>query len=390
MERAKAKPKPQAKAQARSPSPKPKAKATARFPSPQRPASSPASPGRLRQRTLSPGFASINFKADAAPVAQASATAVGREILSKLLVLDLKGDGCIERHELAGVMMHIDADIWTAERVDAMMSLIGQGEDGKVQCAEFVNWAFGSAEQGESETLFLRALDGLPASDSAEWRVVASAGVNVREVATTTSAVICKKPCDDYVRGRQVGEWLMLSDELGFILIENAKGALLDKRKPLSGVDAELPDGRHLIFSYGTLCRGFHNHHYMDGAEFLGDATTKSLYRMFARKPKNQHYMSLPFVAAHGHGAALDAPKMRIHGEVYAVNSEQLLGLDGLERHPTWYHREVVLVNLGGKSRPCWLYFNEEDMLNAERLVAVATGNFRDHRPGTPPPCDCC
>jgi len=149
---------------------------------------------------------------------------------------------------------------------------------------------------------------------------------------------------------------------------------------------AEMPDGRHLVFVYGTLMSGFHNNHFLDGTEYQGVATTLAPYRMFARNPKTEYHVSIPFVAAHGESSAVDAPEVQIRGEVYAVTNEQLSDMDGLEQHPMWYHREVVAAYLGDVTLPCWLYFNEKDMLDAERLVVVPSGDFRDHR-DAPPPC---
>ena len=37
----------------------------------------------------------------------------------------------------------------------------------------------------------------------------------------------------------------------------------------------------------------------------------------------------------------------------------------------------------------CWLYFNETDRTDPERLVAVPSGNFRDHVPTLPLPEEC-
>eukprot|EP00927_Polykrikos_kofoidii_P076735 TRINITY_DN73775_c0_g1_i1.p1 TRINITY_DN73775_c0_g1~~TRINITY_DN73775_c0_g1_i1.p1 ORF type:complete len:259 (-),score=26.75 TRINITY_DN73775_c0_g1_i1:175-951(-) len=149
---------------------------------------------------------------------------------------------------------------------------------------------------------------------------------------------------------------------------------------------ADMGDGRHLVFTYGTLMSGFHNNHFMDGAESRGCATTVESYRMFVRNPKTEYHVSIPFAAAHGEGAVLDAPEVPIRGEVYAVTGEQLSDMDGLEQHPTWYHREVVAVRLGDAIVPCWLYFNEVDMLNVERLAIVPSGDFRNHTDAPPPP----
>ena len=74
----------------------------------------------------------------------------------------------------------------------------------------------------------------------------------------------------------------------------------------------ELSDGRHRIFTYGTLMTGFHNHHYLEQTEFLGPSFTVNLFQMYARNPKTEYHTSIPFVAMGGGRAALETPSTHL------------------------------------------------------------------------------
>ena len=98
-----------------------------------------------------------------------------------------------------------------------------------------------------------------------------------------------------------------------------------------------------LVFVYGTLKEGFHNHYVLSGAEYLGTGKTVHKYALYVD--------GIPFVLK---GEA----ESTISGEVYSVDSETLAKLDRLERHPEWYCREQVDVVIDGDStEKCWLYF---------------------------------
>lgn len=133
---------------------------------------------------------------------------------------------------------------------------------------------------------------------------------------------------------------------------------------------------------------GFHNHHFLEEARLIGQYSTVDAYRMHARNPKSEYHVSIPFVSQLPAGSeAADAPEVHVLGELYAVSDEQLQYLDGLEGHPDWYHREAILAapHGGGDVIACWLYFNERELSDRERLVPVPSGNFRDHEDAPPP-----
>lgn len=109
-----------------------------------------------------------------------------------------------------------------------------------------------------------------------------------------------------------------------------------------------MPHKRHpLVFVYGTLKRGFHNHHVMQraGGEFICCGTTVELYPLVID--------GLPYLLnVPGQGHPVD-------GEIYRVASvEGWFTLDRLEGHPSFYERQVVNIKgADGETYAAWVYF---------------------------------
>ncbi len=89
----------------------------------------------------------------------------------------------------------------------------------------------------------------------------------------------------------------------------------------------------HLIFVYGTLKRGFPNHALLDGARFVGEATTLERYPMIVQG----RYFSPVVIPEAGTGH-------HIVGEIWEVDDERLAALDELETThlPTGYIRQSI------------------------------------------------
>ena len=103
----------------------------------------------------------------------------------------------------------------------------------------------------------------------------------------------------------------------------------------------------HLVFTYGTLKRGYGNHRLLDGARFVSLAMT---LRPF-------HVECVGFPIAYKSGPDM----LRVIGEVYEVTDEQLARLDRLEGTPTHYQRERVRVAcLGAGSQTVWMYVQQD------------------------------
>lgn len=120
------------------------------------------------------------------------------------------------------------------------------------------------------------------------------------------------------------------------------------------------------IFVYGTLMRGFSNHHLMKSSTFIGTAATKEKYALFVA--------DFPFVTE-------KLQTSPIQGEVYEVADEETLKrLDDLEEHPTWYRRKPVKVVMEGSVEgeiEAELYFNEGYAIEGD-VERVQSGYFRD------------
>jgi len=100
----------------------------------------------------------------------------------------------------------------------------------------------------------------------------------------------------------------------------------------------------HVVFVYGTLKRGFSNHFYLEGSEFLGEDFTKDRYFMSV-------FGGIPFVFR---DSSESKSKGFIKGEVYIVDGSVLCMLDELEGHPDEYKREIIDLKDFGKA---WFYF---------------------------------
>ncbi len=97
------------------------------------------------------------------------------------------------------------------------------------------------------------------------------------------------------------------------------------------------------LFVYGTLKRGYGNHHYLTGSRFIGRAVTRERFALYAD--------SVPFLVKY-------PPVSRVKGELYEVDPATLRSVDALEGHPHVYRREKITVILeDGREVEAWVYF---------------------------------
>ena len=114
-----------------------------------------------------------------------------------------------------------------------------------------------------------------------------------------------------------------------------------------------------IIFVYGTLKKGNHNHGFLDGASFIGEAWTKKEYTLL-----EDHYVGLPYV--------IKDESYSIQGELYEVDKYTFMTLDNLEGHPHFYKRELVecfIPELNHTEMKAWLYFLQEYDVQAVRKL---------------------
>lgn len=106
------------------------------------------------------------------------------------------------------------------------------------------------------------------------------------------------------------------------------------------------------LFVYGTLKKGFGNHHYLADARFLCTARTVEKYAMYVN--------GIPFVVR--------TPKVsQIIGELYEIDDETMDRIDRLEGHPKFYCREKTTIETeDGQKTEAWIYIT---WLRSGRLV---------------------
>jgi len=95
------------------------------------------------------------------------------------------------------------------------------------------------------------------------------------------------------------------------------------------------------IFVYGSLMKGFPNHHHLYDSKLIVKTITREKYHMFSLG-------AFPAVVE-----SIDTG--HIFGEVYEVNDNVLATLDLIESNGSFYERkEISLVDV---DEPAWLYF---------------------------------
>uniref|UniRef100_A0A0G4IA15 Gamma-glutamylcyclotransferase AIG2-like domain-containing protein n=1 Tax=Chromera velia CCMP2878 TaxID=1169474 RepID=A0A0G4IA15_9ALVE len=119
----------------------------------------------------------------------------------------------------------------------------------------------------------------------------------------------------------------------------------------------------HLVFSYGTLKRGFRNHYNMerDGIRYKRRCHTLEKFPMYCDH-ENRNRPCLANFPGHGY---------RVFGELFEVSAQALDYLDEFERVPSHYTRKLCEVKgEDGRIYQAHVYFNNtEERRRSELLV---------------------
>ena len=125
----------------------------------------------------------------------------------------------------------------------------------------------------------------------------------------------------------------------------------------------------HILFVYGTLKQGFHNHHCLgDNARFLGIGVLPG-FQMY-------HLGGFPAIAPWEPSATQEfqtAEHWKIHGELYEVDDKGFKSCDRLEGYPDFYNRTQVKVITEHGTITAWVYHFDK----APKAPLVKDGNWK-------------
>jgi len=112
------------------------------------------------------------------------------------------------------------------------------------------------------------------------------------------------------------------------------------------------PDQRHMLFVYGSMKRGYPNHHRLTARpnnKFLGKVETmSSMFVMGTRT--SERGLLVPVVYK------LGLNNYNIYGELYEIDGPTLFNIDLAEGNPDIYKRENVTVFLSGTLHGAHIY----------------------------------
>jgi gamma-glutamylaminecyclotransferase len=97
-----------------------------------------------------------------------------------------------------------------------------------------------------------------------------------------------------------------------------------------------------LLFFYGSLKRGYSNHHRVAGQEYLGEVRTEPGYRIIE-------------LGEYGGLIRDDRCPVAVTGELWAVDARCLAELDAFETgEGLWARRLVAITGRSGVQSYCW------------------------------------
>lgn len=80
-------------------------------------------------------------------------TSVDEHIKAQFEFFDSSNNGTIELDELTLIMRAVGGDIWTTEKLEALLKAMDTNNDGRVQYEEFVDWIFRNRQEGEEKAM---------------------------------------------------------------------------------------------------------------------------------------------------------------------------------------------------------------------------------------------
>lgn len=120
---------------------------------------------------------------------------------------------------------------------------------------------------------------------------------------------------------------------------------------------------QHLVFVYGSLLTGLHNHCFLAGAACRG-----------ASRTVERCWLLLDLGGFPGVIVSAGPGRGRVCGEVYQVDDSTLAALDALEGQPRHYKREQVRLESGEWA---WMYVYQR--AQGKKLAVVPDGDWKTY-----------
>jgi gamma-glutamylcyclotransferase (GGCT)/AIG2-like uncharacterized protein YtfP len=103
-----------------------------------------------------------------------------------------------------------------------------------------------------------------------------------------------------------------------------------------------MPPPESILFFYGSLKRGYSNHHLVAGQRYLADAVTRPCYRIIQ-------------LGQYGGMIRDDERGLAVKGELWAIDTECLAKLDVFEMgEGLWQRVRVEVEGFTGVESYCW------------------------------------
>lgn len=181
----------------------------------------------------------------------------------------------------------------------------------------------------------------------------------------------------------------MLSGDFDVLSGANSQEAYEDAWRMQQEENKRLTQQWHFVFVYGSLMKGFHNHHYLKGCDLIMEkAVTHKRMKMIDLNayPGIVKAKGLPTEPmARARYRSLYVP---ISGQVYRVTGDVLKHkLDILEGNGSFYTRELQkIVDLekqeGCISGEAWMYILPEEFSNQKPCITDENNQYcwRTHR----------
>lgn len=122
-----------------------------------------------------------------------------------------------------------------------------------------------------------------------------------------------------------------------------------------------------LLFVYGSLKKGFSNHHLLEKARFVKTCTTKDKFTM---------------INLGEYPALIEKPSCKIEGELYEIDDLDLKtqkDIDDLEEYPALYDKKIIQLD---SDELAFMYYIKDNIINkiVKNFTVMGDGNWKKNQ----------